>query len=179
MDVLTHIFLPLTLIYILKQEAFRKPFPFIFIPFLLAFLGVFPDLDKLIGVQGLFHSLIFLSLMVIAILLLEKALNSKGTYAGIAAVFVFSHLFLDILDGGPVPFLYPFSRVGIGLEFPMKIAFQSFSFSLQNSPVVLTIGEPRTGFNKFGLINGFGVASIFLFAIVYLHTNLTKKRPKE
>jgi hypothetical protein len=87
---------------------------------------------------------------------------------GQAAFFVGSHLFLDILDGGPVSFFYPFIKTGIGLEFPLEIAFHSVSFSFQSAPIQLVYAVPNSGFNTYGMLSGFGVASLVLFALVYI-----------
>ena len=165
MDLLTHIFLPLTALYVLKREAFNPPYHF-----LLVLFAVVPDFDKLIGMPGLFHSLVTLVPLILVILLLEKLVKGTSMYTGIAAFFIGSHLVLDILDGGPVPFFYPFIKTGIGLEFPLEIAFHSFSFSFLNDPVRLIYAVPRTGFNTYGTFSGFGVASMILFVIVYLGT---------
>ena len=108
MDLLTHIFLPLTALYVVKRDAFNPPYPF-----LLVLFAVVPDFDKLIGMPGLLHSLVTLVPLIFVVLLFEKLVKGTGMNTGIAAFFVGSHLVLDILDGGPVPFFYPFIKTGI------------------------------------------------------------------
>jgi len=103
------------------------------------------------------------------VLLLEKLVKGTGRYTGIAAFFIGSHLFLDVLDGGPVPFFYPFIKTGIGLEFPLKITFHSLTFSFQDVPTRLVYAVPKMSFT-YELLSGFGVASLVLFVIVYLGT---------
>jgi hypothetical protein len=163
MDLLTHIFLPLVALYVLKREAFNPPYYFFF-----ALFGILPDFDKLIGMSGLLHSLVTLVPLILVILLFEKLVKGTSMYTGIIAFFIGSHLVLDILDGGPVPFFYPFIKAGIGLEFPLLIAFHSFSFSFCNMPFQLTYAVPNSGFNTYELLSGFGMASLLLFAVVYL-----------
>ena len=165
MDLLTHIFLPLTALYVVKRDAFNPPYPF-----LLVLFAVVPDFDKLIGMPGLFHSLVTLVPLIFVVLLFEKIVKGTSMNTGIAAFFIGSHLVLDILDGGPVPFFYPFIKTGIGLEFPLEIAFHSFSFSFHNELVRLVYGVPSSGFNTYGIFSGFGVASLLLFAVVYIST---------
>lgn len=54
MDILTHIFLPLTLVYVLRRDFNAKYFP-------LTLLTVLPDFDVLTEIhRGFFHSIIFL-----------------------------------------------------------------------------------------------------------------------
>lgn len=165
MDLLTHIFLPLAALYVLKRETFNPPYHF-----LLVLFGILPDFDKLIGMPGLLHSLVTLVPLILVVLFLEKLVKGTSMYTGIAAFFIGSHLVLDILDGGPVPFFYPFIKTGIGLEFPLEIAFHSFSFSFLNAPTQLVYAVPRSGFNTYEILNGFGVASLILFAMVYIGT---------
>ena len=55
MDILTHIFLPLTLVYVLRRGFKAKHFP-------LALFAILLDFDVLMGIhRGLFHSVIFLA----------------------------------------------------------------------------------------------------------------------
>ena len=41
---------------------------------------------------------------------------------------------MDVLDGGPVPFLYPFVKEGIGLVFPatLELGINLFEFRVNN-----------------------------------------------
>ncbi len=162
MDLLTHIFLPLTALYVVKREAFNSPYPF-----LLVLFAILPDFDKLIGMPGLFHSLVTLLPLILFILLFEKLIKGTSMHTSMAAFFISSHLVLDILDGGPVPFFYPFIKTGIGLEFPLKITFHSPTFSFQDAPMRLVYAVPKMSFT-YELLSGFGVASLFLFVFVYL-----------
>ncbi|HET7323898.1 MAG TPA: hypothetical protein VFJ06_06170 [Halococcus sp.] len=52
MDALTHLFLPLTVAYILFPDRFADPRAFA-----LGVFGLLPDADKYFGIQGVFHSL--------------------------------------------------------------------------------------------------------------------------
>ena len=164
MNLLTHIFLPLVPIYVLKKKAFRSPYHF-----LLALFGILPDLDKFIGRPLLFHSLVPFVPLILVILLVEKLMKGRGLYTGIIAFFIGSHLLLDFLDGDPIPFLYPFSRVAIGLEYPIKIVFHNLRFSFLHEPFRLIVYTmPRTDFGTYGLLSGTCMASLILFVLVYL-----------
>jgi len=105
MDVLTHVFLPLTLIYVVRRNFNEKLFP-------LALLAVLPDFDVFTGIhRGLFHSLVFLAPLSALIIGVEYAVSKRLRYSPIALFFLYSHLALDFLSGG-VPFLYPFVELG-------------------------------------------------------------------
>jgi membrane-bound metal-dependent hydrolase YbcI (DUF457 family) len=116
MDVLTHVFLPLTLIYVVRRDFDEELFP-------LALLAVLPDFDVFTGIhRGLFHSLVFLAPLSALIIGVEYAVSKRLRYSPIALFFLYSHLALDFLAGG-VPFLYPFVELGVGVEFPFVIKF--------------------------------------------------------
>ena len=92
MDFLTHIFLPLTALYVLKREAFNPPYHF-----LLVLFAILPDFDKLIGMSGLLHSLVTLVPLIFIMLLLERHVKGTSMHASIAAFFIGSHLFLSLI----------------------------------------------------------------------------------
>ncbi len=162
MDVLTHIFLPLAALYVIKRELFNPR-----LHFLLALFALAPDLDKLVGMPGLLHSLVTLAPLIFAILLFELYARGSVVYSKVVAFFISSHLALDVLDAGVVPFFYPFIKVGIGLKFPIKVVFHNYSFSLLDAPVQVLYAEPKIGFFTYDLISGFGVASLILFTLIY------------
>lgn len=170
MDALTHIFLPLTAFYVLKREAFQPPYLLA-----LGLFGILPDLDKLLGMPGLLHSLLTLIPLAVVAYLAERSTRGTATYSSAISLLVFSHLLLDLLDGGPVTFLYPLTKTGVGLEFPLVVTFHSFGFSFHNALVKLVYGIPEPGFNSYGTFSGFGVASLFLFALIYLGTSSNRK----
>ncbi len=149
MDLLTHIFFPMTILYALKRRSY----------FLFSFFAILPDLDKFF-IPGALHSVLTL---IPVILLLFLFLRKE--YCLVAAFFIFSHLFLDILDGGPVPLLYPIERTGIGIEFPMRVSFHSFSFS---GEVVRIVYEEPKIVDSYEIFSGFGFAILILFFFVYL-----------
>lgn len=166
MDVLTHIFLPLTLIFVVKR-GFFKSHPAVY---LLPLSAVLPDLDKYLGTPGLFHSLIILIPLAMAILLLERGINNSNRFSSVVAFFLFSHLLLDFLEGNPVSLLYPFEKIGVGLSYPIKIVFGegALGATLRGS-VEMVKKVPEPGFNTYeGLISGFGVASLLLFVAIFL-----------
>lgn len=165
MDALTHVFLPLTAAYVLWPEAFAAPSRFA-----IAGFGLVPDADKLVGLPGLFHSLVTLVPLVAGLVLVERRLTDRVKTSLLAAAFLGSHLFLDVLDGGPVPLLYPFIERGAGLRFPAKAAFGEglFGVAIRGPLVTSRATVPEPGFHSYGFLTGFGVASMLLFAVVYL-----------
>lgn len=165
MDALTHVFLPLTAVFALKPEVFGSP-----ARFGLAGFGLLPDADKLIGHPGLFHSLVTLGPLVAGLFVVERRLTGGATASLLVAAFLGSHLVLDVLDGGPVPLLFPFVERGAGLQFPARAAFGEgpLGVTIRGPLVANRAGAPRSGFNSYGFLNGFGVASTLLFTTVYL-----------
>ena len=178
-DLLSHIFLPLILIYAVRGEL--KPHYIALTPFALL-----PDLDKFLGVVGLLHSLVTITPLCLMLILLERTagkLANKNTYERslIASFYVFSHLFLDVLDGGPVPLLYPFVKEGIGLVFSatLELGSNPSEFSVNNvlPQVVYEVPEPS---KSYGILSGFGVASAILFLLMVSFNKLASlKRGKE
>lgn len=166
MDVLTHIFLPLTLVFVIKRDLFRIH-PAVY---LLPLFGVLPDFDKYLGKPGLLHSLLTLIPIVLAIFLIERIVDDSNRFAPVIGFFVFSHLLLDFLEGSPVSLLYPFEKVGIGLRYPVEIVFGegSLGATLRGSLEIIK-KVPEAGFNSYGgFVSGFGVASLLLFSVIFL-----------
>jgi len=159
MDVLTHVFLPLTLIYVVRRDFNEKLFP-------LALLAVLPDFDVFTGIhRGLFHSLVFLAPLSALIIGVEYAVSKRLRYSPIALFFLYSHLALDFLAGG-VPFLYPFVELGVGVEFPFVIKFGG-SVSIVDVVPKLVYCYPQPVHGEVNAFSGFGVASALLFVAVY------------
>jgi len=159
MDVLTHVFLPLTLVYAVKRDFDEKLFP-------LALLAVLPDFDVFTGIhRGLFHSLVFLAPLSALIIGVEYAVSKRLRYSPIALFFLYSHLALDFLAGG-VPFLYPFVELGVGVEFPFVIKFGG-SVSIVDVVPKLVYCYPQPVHGEVNAFSGFGVASALLFVVVY------------
>ena len=165
MDVLTHLFLPLTVAYVLARERVATPLLVV-----LSGFGVLPDLDKYLGMPGLLHSLITIVLVALALAGLEWVVWRGVTLSTLAFAFLGSHLLLDIIDGGPVPLMYPLVETGLGLHYPIQTTFGSgvLGINFEGAPVHVVTAVPRHGFNTYGFINGFGVASALLFGVIYL-----------
>lgn len=158
MDILAHVFIPLTMVYFLKKKL--NPYYI----FMLAFLGLLPDLDKVIGLPGILHSMITLTIIILPFLIIEKFTKKSWTYTSIIAFFIFSHLLLDLLDSSPIFPFYPLTNIGLIIEFPMKISFTNSSFSFIGPPLQITYIKLETGLNTYGgIISGFGVTSMLLF----------------
>lgn len=164
MDPLTHVFLPLTVAYAVRPDLFPDPHHLA-----LAGFGLVPDLDKFLGMQGLFHALPALVPLSAVVLAGERRLRGGTTYAWLAVAFLASHLILDLLDGGPVPLLYPFVETGTGLFFPATVTFgQGPVGVVVDGPLVsLRNTAPRTGHGSFGLLTGYGFASVLAFLAVW------------
>lgn len=160
MDLLTHIFLPLTAAYVLKREAFKSHYYL-----LLGLFAIVPDLDKFVGMPYL-HSLIGVGAIAVVLLVGERVVRGSNLYSGIAGLLLFSHLFLDILEGNAVPLLYPLISTGVGLTFPLKVTFHSPTFSFMDAPAKLIYDVPHMG-GTYLLFSGYGVASMVLFAVIY------------
>lgn len=165
-DFLTHIFLPLTAAVVLWPERFRSP---LFLG--MAGFGLLADLDKFLGQPGLLHSLVTLVPMALVVVIIERIWNDYLQLSPLIVFFIFSHLVLDFLDGGPVPLLFPLWAEGIGLQYPARTVFGSgpFGVSIDGPLVALRLSTPRSGFNSYGFISGFGVTSLLLFVLVYVH----------
>lgn len=163
-DFLTHVFLPLTGAYVLRRHRFRSP-----LYLGLGAFGLLPDFDKFLGYPGLLHSLITLVPLCLIVVAGERWLSGRSAYGPVIAALVCSHLVLDFVDGGPVPLLYPLVETGVGLEYPVRTVFgqRPLGVTFEGSLVQLRTAAPRGGYNTYGFIDGFGVASALLFLTVY------------
>lgn len=163
-DFLTHLFLPLTAAFVLSRETFDSP-----VYLLLGGFGLLADFDKFLGVPGLLHSLITLGIIVGLGVAIERLWRGEYVLAPLAGGLVLSHLVLDLVDGGPVPLLYPLTDVGVGLRYPARVAFgvDPLGIELRGALVEVITSAPRGGFNEYGFIDGVGVANMLLFLVVY------------
>lgn len=168
-DALTHVFLPLTAVYVLRPELFPAPRYL-----LLGGVGLFSDVDKFLGAPGVLHSLVTLVPLCVAILVVERWLAGKFEYGPLLVALVLSHLLLDVVDGGPVPLLFPVVETGIGFQYPVSTVFgcDPLGVCLEGPLVTLRTAVPRPGYNTYGLIDGVGVANTLLFLTVYLGVEL-------
>lgn len=182
MDVLSHLFLPLVAAYVVRPEVFESPWALG-----LAGFGLLSDFDKFLGTPGLLHSLVTIGPICAAVLLLEYRWRGELTWSPVVAALIASHLVLDVVDGGPVPLLFPVLKTGIGLEYPVRTVFGQGLFGLQfEGPLVaLRTTAPRPGYNTYGFVKGAGVASMLLFGLIYVtdrwdewaETSTTSSRP--
>ena len=163
MDALTHFFLPLTAAYVIVGE--RVP-----TWFLLPLCGValLPDLDKFLGAPGLLHSLLTLAPLAGAIVVLEWRARRTLVLSTLVLALLGSHLLLDLLDGGPIPLLYPVVDGGVGLTYPGRAVFGTglLGVDVEGPLVALRTATPRQGFNAYGFVTGFGVVSALLFGTI-------------
>lgn len=164
-DFLTHLFLPLTAVYVLCRELFESP-----LYLGLGLFGLVADFDKFLGVPGLLHSVVTLLPLCLVILGVERWWRGDLRYGPVIAGLILSHLVLDFVGGGPVPLLFPLLRTGIGLQYPAQTVFGQgpVGLTVDGALVQLRTTAPRSGFNSYGFINGLGVANMLLFLTVYL-----------
>ncbi|PSP90549.1 hypothetical protein BRC90_01165 [Halobacteriales archaeon QS_4_69_34] len=174
MDALTHVFLPLLTAYAFRPDSFSLQH---YLP--LGLFGLLADLDKLVGLPGLLHSLVTLVPICVSMLVLERFLRGGHHYSIIASAFTLSHLLLDIIEGVTVPLLYPAVTTGVGISYPMELLVGPgagpFWFAVDGPPAALDFGGLRTGHaasevtsNEFGFINGYGVATTLTFVLVFV-----------
>jgi len=165
MDVLTHLFLPITVAYAVRPDLFPSPWYFA-----LAVFAVLPDFDKLLGTPGLLHSVFAVGAIGLGAGLLERRLSGAKTYATVATIFLASHLLLDFLDGGPVTILYPLIETGVGLEYPTQIVFGDTvqDVGVRNPLPRVHINPTNSSREAYSLVNGYGILSALVFVTVYL-----------
>lgn len=163
MDVLTHLFLPLTVAFVLWRDEFDSP-----LYFTLPVFAIFPDFDKFLDMPGLLHSLLTTVPIAIVIYLLARHQNSR-TYGILALFLLFSHLVLDLLDGGPVTFLYPVLEQGIGFTYPARLVLNQgpLGATVEHPLPNLRVAPTHPSREQYTPINGYGVLSALMFAVVY------------
>jgi len=166
MDLLSHLFLPLTAVYVLREDLFRRYGPW---ALLLAGFGVLPDADKFLGVPGVLHSVVTVGGGCLVVMAIEHRIRGLAVSPVVAGLVV-SHLVLDLVDGGPVLLLYPLLDTGIGLQYPARVVFGTGALGvwIDGPLVALRTGTPRPGYNSYGFVQGAGVASALLFWVVYV-----------
>ncbi len=168
MDILTHVFLPLTLVYVLKENFRIQHFP-------LALLAVLPDFDVFTGVhRGIFHSVLFLAPLAVGMLAFEYVLKKRLKISVVAVFFLFSHIFLDFIAGG-VPFLYPLVNMGVGIDFPFILWFGGNVSVVDVSPNIV-YNVPQQVYGEVNAFSEYGVAWAIFFLIIFWR--LSKERQK-
>jgi len=176
MDFLSHLFLPMTAVYVVWRERFDSPW-------LLgvAGFGLLPDVDKFLGMPGLLHSLVTLVPFCLAVVGFEYLFRGRLAFSPVVVALVGSHLVLDIVDGGPVPLLFPLVETGIGLQYPAQTVFGQgpFGLHLEGPLVSLRTVAPRPENNTYGFIQGTGVAGMLLFGTVYLCDQRRARNPRQ
>lgn len=172
MDLLTHLFLPLTVAYVLRRELFGHP-----VTLGLTGFSVLSDFDKFLGHQGLLHSLVTIVPICLAVLAAERWYRGEWQYAPLIAGFMSSHLLLDLIDGGPVPLLYPFVEQGLGFRYPAQTVFGTgpVGMSIRGPLVDTKTAAPRAGYNTFGFLTGDGIAWLLVFVVVYVGLRRQKR----
>lgn len=163
-DFLTHLFLPLTAAYVLRRDLFESP-----LALGLAGFAVLPDADKFLLRSGLLHSLVPLVPVCVALLAVEHYWRETLEYAPVAAALLLSHLVLDFVAGGPVPFLYPLVETGVGLRYPVQIVFGQgvAGVALEGPITALRVKPPDQSNHTYGFVRGYGVANLLLFVTIY------------
>jgi membrane-bound metal-dependent hydrolase YbcI (DUF457 family) len=174
MDLLTHLFLPVTIAYVLRPDWFASPWPF-----LLAGFAVLPDGDKLVAMQGSLHSLVAI-VAVAAVLFVAVRLGRRvdgidvrtaRRYALLATCLFASHVLLDFLEGGPVLLFWPVSEAGVGLRYPAQLLVGGTGGSPTDVGVANPLPEVRTTVpnrdrRSYTLVQGYGVLSTLVFLVL-------------
>lgn len=175
MDVLTHLFLPITVVYAVWPDLFPSPWYFA-----LAVFAVLPDFDKVLGIPGLLHSIFAVGAIGLCVGFVERRISSTTTYTIVATLLLISHLLLDFLDGGPVTFLYPLIETGVGLKYPTEIVFGNTvqDVAVHNPLPRIHANPTNSSRETYPLVNGYGVLSILVFVTVYLGVE-PRRSPEE
>lgn len=164
MDVLTHLFLPLTAAYALRPDLFSTPRSLT-----IAVFAVVSDFDKFFGAPGLFHSLLVTIPVSVVIVFVGRRYRTLHGYAVLGVLLLHSHLLLDLLDGGPVTLLYPVIREGVGLTYPTRLIFGEgpLGVVVQHPLPAIRVDPTAQGRTTYPPIDGYGVLSALLFLTVY------------
>lgn len=165
MDFLTHLTLPVTVAYVCRRELFSSP-----VYLLVGVFALLPDFDKFLGVPGLLHSAVTLVPISLAIVAFERWHRGRLTWSPIVVALIWSHLLLDLVDGGPVPLLFPLVEAGIGLQYPVQVVFGEgvLGVTFDGPPVSVRTVVPRPGHNAYGFVQGAGVSCALAFLAIYL-----------
>lgn len=184
MDALTHFCLPLLVAYAVRPALFSTPRYLV-----LAGGGLLADVDKLLGVPGLLHSLVTLVPICLGLIVAERVRRQSLHYSVIASLFVLSHPVFDLLEGGPVPLLFPVVRSGLGVVYSLDVVFGTgpFGVAFRGWPLGIEVDSLRTGHtaaavdtNRYGFLDGFGVASLLALVVtVASRTALDSRGPTE
>lgn len=176
MDALTHLFLPITVAYAVRPDLFTDKRTLA-----LAVFAVLPDADKVFHMSGAFHSILTLGMFGGGLLVVEQRLRGRRTYASLAVLLMFSHLLLDLIDGGPVTLLYPLVDLGVGLTYESTVSFGDAIHQVTLSDLVPSIrtGNPNVDRRSYPFLKGYGVLSALVFLTVYVGSELrNRERPR-
>jgi membrane-bound metal-dependent hydrolase YbcI (DUF457 family) len=159
-DLLSHIFFPLLfLVSVGKLKAKYVPF---------VFLSILPDFDKFLNFAYLHSPLLTLPIFLLS-LYLERRFMKRFELSLVSALFFFSHIALDFLDGRYLPLLYPLSNIGIGMVYPARLTIGNSNVEISNITPNLVYKEldPSKFVQKsYSLFSGSGFAAMFLFFAV-------------
>lgn len=169
MDFLTHLFLPIAVVYVLRTEVFDTP-----LAFALAGFAILPDVEKVIGLPVPLHSAVTLLPIAGAVVLIDRRYVGATRYAPIAVALLYSHLVLDIIDGNLVPVLAPLTDWGIGLRYPGHVVLGGkWPIMVQGDLIALVVQVPPPGTGGPGtypLVQKYGVISALVFIFIVLPT---------
>jgi len=120
---------------------------------LVAFIGLAPDLDVLVGFhRWVTHSVVLLTgVTLLAALLVVWRLNGRGlSYLALAFSLYTLHILMDMLTG-PTPILWPVG--GVSYAFNVKVDGLISQSGVQLEPSIAVIVEP-VDFTRRELIEG-------------------------
>lgn len=170
MDPLTHVFVPLLVAYVLRPGLFPSPW---YLP--VGVVGLVPDFDKFLGLQGAFHSVFTLGVVAVGLVAVERWYRGEATYATLVAALLGSHLVLDFLGGSPVPVLYPLFDSGFALSYPQEVVIGDTvsETGVKNPAPDLKDVQPSRTRTTYPIVDGYGVLSALVFALVYVADRAT------
>jgi hypothetical protein len=168
-DLLTHLCLPITAVYLVRSELFGRR-----LPWGLAAFAVFPDVDKVLPVPGGFHSLVTLVPVAGVVLAVEWGVRRDLSYGPVAVALLYSHLLLDVVDGNLVPLLAPLSATGVGFRYPGQFVLGGqWPLTIRGEVLSVLVTVPPSGgggggpgYVTYQALGKTGVLSVLLLALV-------------
>ncbi|MFB1066361.1 metal-dependent hydrolase [Natrinema sp. H-ect4] len=167
MDLLTHLFLPLAVVYVLRPKLFENP-----LAFGVAGFAILPDLDKLVAVPGGLHSLLTLLPIALGVVVIERWSFGQLRYSPVIVGLLYSHLLLDLVEGDLVTLLAPLVTAGLELQYSSQVVFGGeWPIMVRGELLSMVIRQPEagaggSGVSTYPLVRKYGVLSMLVFLAV-------------
>ena len=152
--VFSHAFIPLAILFIFSRQLIFNQKNIV----ILSFFGILPDFDVIF-----LHRMTFHNIFILIIPLLFLIFTRKKEIAFIVSFYLFSHLILDLFNGG-ISVLYPFYNniYFINAEIMSSYNVHSIMYALNYG----IRGDFISNVAKVG--NGYGIVSSENFGIAIL-----------